>query len=59
MARQHTTGRERCIAMGLVDADGNITPEGEAWTDEQIEALKRQRLAIIGRSDIATVWAVR
>ncbi len=36
------TVRARLEAKGLLDAAGNVTPAGYAWTDEQIRILRRQ-----------------
>jgi hypothetical protein len=36
--------KERLIDRGLLDKVGRVTPEGEAWTDEQIARLKQGRL---------------
>lgn len=38
------TVRARLEAKGLLDAAGNVTPAGDAWTDEQIRILRRQTL---------------
>lgn len=34
--------RARLIAKGLLDAEGNVTPAGEAWTLAEIAKLRRQ-----------------
>jgi hypothetical protein len=42
-AKRRTT-RERLIAKGYLDARGDVTPAGDAWTDEQIAKLRRHAI---------------
>jgi hypothetical protein len=37
------TVRQRLIDRSLLDAEGNLTPAGERWTDELIVTLRRAR----------------